>query len=136
MSFNLQSLLHSQEVVLAQAEQYKIHIDFKTRLILLSETKKLLAVYFKESIALSNILLEQRNSTLGMESTVSRYVHETHGESRKIIALFQKYNANSSERERFKFQMDIAQALSLLEHHIGIEKKYFIPEYKSNIARN
>ncbi|HIP07323.1 MAG TPA: hypothetical protein EYG66_05595 [Mariprofundaceae bacterium] len=129
MLFDLQQLTSSHEELNIHLKQYGIHIDFKTRLILLSETKKLLAVYFKESLALNKILLQQRNTAKHFESTMNRYVGETHAEGKRIIDLIQKYDANTDEKKRFKFQMDIAEALSLLEHRIGIEKKYFIPEY-------
>ncbi|HID37725.1 MAG TPA: hypothetical protein EYP39_10210 [Ghiorsea sp.] len=104
MLFDLQQLTSSHEELNIHLKQYGIHIDFKTRLILLSETKKLLAVYFKESLALNKIFLQQRNTAKHFESTMNRYVGETHAEGKRIIDLIQKYDANTDEKNALNFK--------------------------------
>jgi hypothetical protein len=129
MTVDLQALRSSLQQVRQHLDEYEYHIDFNSRLLLLKKSRHILAEYFKHSVALNKALYAGDKSNEHLQTTLRIYAKDMHEEGKKIISTFLKYGHGCENKHRFKFQMEIAEAINLLEHRIKNEKEHLIPEY-------
>ena len=126
---NVQALKRLHQQMQQHLNEYEYHIDFEARLKLIQKSKRLLADYFKHSIALNKALYEGDSEDEHLQTTLRIYAKDMHEEGKKIITTFLKYGKGCESKQRFKFQMEIAEAIHLLEHRIKNEKEHLLPEY-------
>jgi len=126
---NVQALKRLHKQMQQHLNEYEYHIDFEARLKLIKKSKHLLAEYFKHSVALNRALYEGDSEDEHLQTTLRIYARGMHEEGKKIISTFLKYGHGCENKYRFKFQMEIAEAINLLEHRIKNEKEHLLPEY-------
>ncbi len=129
MTVDIQALQHLHKQILRHLDEYEYHIDFEARLKLVQKGKRLLADYFKHSIALNRALYNGDPQNEHLQTTLRIYAKDMHEEGKKIISTFLKYSKGCESKGRFRFQMEIAEAIHLLEHRIKNEREHLIPEY-------
>jgi hypothetical protein len=129
MSVDLKALNSALQQVRQHLDEYEYHIDFNSRLLLVKKGKRLLVEYFKHSIALNKALYAGDKQNKNLQTTLRIYAKDMHEEGKRIISAFLKYGRGCENKHRVKFQMEIAEAINLLEHRIRKEKEHLIPEY-------
>jgi hypothetical protein len=131
MAIDLQALRNTHQQVRQHIDEYEYHIDFNSRLLLVKKSKRLLADYFKHSIALNKALYAGDESNEHLQTTLRIYAKDMHEDGKKIISTFLKYGRGCENKHRVKFQMEIAEAINLLQHRIKKEREHLLPEYLS-----
>jgi len=129
MITNVKALTSLHQQVRQHLDEYEYHIDFNSRLQLVKKGKRILADYFQHSIALNKALYAGEKSNEHLQTTLRIYAKDMHEEGKRIISTFLKYGHGCENKHRFKFQMEVAEAINLLEHRIKNEREHLLPEY-------
>lgn len=84
MTVDIQALQHLHKQMLRHLDEYEYHIDFEARLKLVQKGKRLLADYFKHSIALNKALYEGDPQDEHLRSTLRIFAKDMHEEGKKL----------------------------------------------------